>query len=195
MAEDQTDPSADAAFSSTDGSGPLEFSGLTVGHSYTFTVSAANTVGAGEPSEASAPMLAQAPLVGQPTSVSATRGDGSASVSWTAPDFDGGSAITGYTVTSSSGGKTCETDGAARSCTVSGLENGTPYTFTVVASNAFGSGAVSDASSEVTPAGLPGKASGVSATSGNGSASVSWSAAGANGADVTGYTFTPSGGG
>ncbi len=42
---------------------------------------------------------------GAPTGVSASAGDTTATVSWTAP-FDGGSPITGYTVTSSPGGLT-----------------------------------------------------------------------------------------
>ena len=60
-------------------------------------------------------------------------------VSWTAP-LDRRSPITGYTVTSSPGGdKTCADDGWRRpSCTVTGLTNGTPYTFTVKATNAAG---------------------------------------------------------
>ena len=87
---------------------------------------------------------------GAPTAVTATAGNAQAGVSWTAPVSDGGSAITGYTVTSAPGGKTCTTTGAL-SCTVSGLTNGTPYTFTVTASNVAGTGPASAASSAVTP--------------------------------------------
>ena len=71
-------------------------------------------------------------------------------MSWKAPSSTGGSAITRYTVTSSPGGKTCTTTGAL-SCTVSGLTNGTHYTFTVTATNAAGTGPASTPSTAVTP--------------------------------------------
>jgi hypothetical protein len=89
-------------------------------------------------------------LPGAPTGVTAVGADSSAVVSWSAPASDGGSTITGYTVTSTPGGQTCTTAGAL-SCTVSGLANGTAYTFTVTATNAAGTGPPSTASSSVTP--------------------------------------------
>ena len=73
---------------------------------------------------------------GAPSGVSGVRGDGQVAVSWTAPVDDGGYSITGFTVTAAPGGKTCTTTGAT-SCTVSGLSNGTAYTFTVTATNAL----------------------------------------------------------
>ena len=62
-----------------------------------------------------------------PTNVTATAGAQKATVSWTAPTSDGGSAITGYTATSSPDGKTCTTTGAT-SCEITGLTGGTSYT-------------------------------------------------------------------
>jgi protocatechuate 3,4-dioxygenase beta subunit len=84
-----------------------------------------------------------------PATPTATAGDGRAEVSWTAP-ADGGSPITGYTVTAAPGGQTCTTGGAT-SCTVTGLANGTPHTFTVRATNAVGTGPASPPSAAVTP--------------------------------------------
>ncbi len=88
---------------------------------------------------------------GSPTSVTAGAGDGQASVSWAAPASDGGSPITSYTVTSSPDGLIATTAGAT-SATVTGLSNGTGYTFTVSAANVVGSGPSSDPSVDpVTP--------------------------------------------
>lgn len=84
-----------------------------------------------------------------PTIGTATAGDASASVAFTAPSNVGGGAITGYTVTSNPGGFTGT--GATSPVTVSGLTNGTAYTFTVIATNAFGNSVPSAASNSVTP--------------------------------------------
>ena len=88
---------------------------------------------------------------GAPTSVTATAGNASASVAFTAPTDTGypANAITSYTVTSSPGSFTAT--GAASPLTVVGLTNGTSYTFTVRATNSAGSGPASSASSSVTP--------------------------------------------
>ena len=87
---------------------------------------------------------------GAPTNVSATAGSGSATVSFTAPSFPGIPAtITGYRVTSSPGGITAT--GSSSPITITGLTNGTAYTFTVAATNAIGYGPESSASNSVTP--------------------------------------------
>jgi hypothetical protein len=88
---------------------------------------------------------------GAPTGVSAIAGDGQATVSWSAPASDGGSPITAYTATSSPGAKTCTWTTGPLSCTVTGLTNGTAYTFTVTATNDLGTGSPSAASTPVTP--------------------------------------------
>ena len=70
-----------------------------------------------------------------PTAVVAAPYNQSAVVGWTAPSLDGGSPLTGYTVTAvEDNSKTCTTTGAT-TCTVSGLTNGNSYTFTVTATN------------------------------------------------------------
>jgi subtilisin family serine protease len=89
-----------------------------------------------------------------PRDVRAVAGDASAGVYWTAPLNDGGAPITGYTATATPGGRSCTTTGAL-TCAISGLVNGTDYTFAVVAVNRAGSGDVSIASSVVTPSKRP----------------------------------------
>jgi hypothetical protein len=86
---------------------------------------------------------------GAPSGVTATAGNGTATVSFTAPASTGGSPITSYTVTSSPGGLTAT--GSSSPITISGLTNGTSYTFTVTATNAIGPGPASVASNAVTP--------------------------------------------
>nr|WP_306220712.1 S-layer homology domain-containing protein [Cohnella sp. WQ 127256] len=88
-----------------------------------------------------------------PTMVSATAGDGQATIAFTAPTIDGGSPITGYEVTASPGNivKT----GVGSPITVTGLTNGTSYTFTVKAINSAGSSESSAPSSAVSPASPP----------------------------------------
>ncbi|MFA5930840.1 MAG: GLUG motif-containing protein [archaeon] len=86
---------------------------------------------------------------GVPTSVVAVAGDKNATVSFVAPVSNGGSVITGYTVTSSPGNFT--KTGTSSPLVVTGLANGTSYTFTVVATNAIGNSSPSSASNSVTP--------------------------------------------
>ncbi|SUI87410.1 Ig-like domain-containing protein [Shewanella morhuae] len=92
-------------------------------------------------------------VAGAPTAPTATAGDATASISFTAPALTGGAAITGYTVTSSVGGLTGS--GTTSPITVAGLANGTAYTFTVTATNTAGTGAASVATNSVTPNGAP----------------------------------------
>jgi len=87
-----------------------------------------------------------------PLAVTAVPTAGGAVVSWSAPASDHGSAVTGYTVMSSPAGKTCSWTSGPLTCTVSGLTNGTPYTFTVTAANSIGPGPASAPSGPVTPA-------------------------------------------
>src|SRR5438445_315991 len=76
------------------------------GTAYTFSVTATNGVGTSAASAASNSVtpVAAATVPSAPTAVTATAGDAQATVSWTAPASDGGSAITSYTVTSSPAG-------------------------------------------------------------------------------------------
>jgi hypothetical protein len=161
--------------------------GLTNGTAYTFTVTATNADGTGTPASPSA-AVTPSTVPDVPTDVTAVAGNRSATVSWSAPS-DEGSPITGYTVTSS-GGQTCSTSGTT--CLVTGLINGTSYTFTVTATSADGTGPASAASPAVTPSTVPDAPTGVAATAGDASATISWTAPGDEGSTITGYTVTAS---
>ncbi len=85
-----------------------------------------------------------------PLAVVATAGNGTAAVTWAPPQVEGGSRITGYTVTASSGQRVTTPD-ARTNTTITGLRNGTKVTFTVTAINSFGTGPTSAPSAAVTP--------------------------------------------
>jgi glucose/arabinose dehydrogenase len=140
----------------------------------------------------SATTVAGAPTIGSPTF-----GDASATVRWTRPSSDGGSAITGYLVrvldgTEAQIGALRPADATATSAVVTGLTNGASYLFQVAATNAAGTGPNSALSTAIIPATVPGgpvigtAASG--ALGGTVTATANWSAPTDNGGSaVTGY--------
>lgn len=92
-------------------------------------------------------LVAAAPVPDAPSITSAVAGNAEVELSWSEP-ADNGSAITEYVVTGLPQGS-CTS--VSTSCVVTGLTNGTSYTFTVVAKNLGGSSAPSAASIAVTP--------------------------------------------
>ena len=168
--------------------------GLTNGTAYTFTVTATNGIGTSSPSSPSSAVTpSTVPDAPQITNVEA--GNASAVITWSDPSNEG-SAITGYTVTVAPGGATHFVPGAtSTTTTVTGLTNGTAYTFTVSATNANGTGAASSPSTSVTPVTTPGAPTNIAVTPNNGSLAVSWTApSSTGGASITGYTVTATGG-
>jgi 5-hydroxyisourate hydrolase-like protein (transthyretin family) len=95
---------------------------------------------------------ATAAVPGPPTDVTARAGDQLAQVTWSAPAPDDPS-ITGYTITTSPADTPAVTlDPTTQTATVTGLTNGTAYSFTVAATNPDGTSSPSTPSAPVTPA-------------------------------------------
>lgn len=138
--------------------GPFTIGGLTNGTSYDVAVRARSAIGAGE---ASATVSATPRTVpGAPTMVTASVAKSSTVLSWAAPASNGGVPVTGYTATlydAPTGGSpiaSCTTTGA-RTCSVTGLTNGTTSYAGVVAANEAGAGLASAPRVAVTPLDTP----------------------------------------
>ncbi|MFJ1761327.1 fibronectin type III domain-containing protein [Amycolatopsis sp. NPDC088138] len=124
---------------------------------------------------------------GAPPGVSATGGDSSATVSWGAA-ADNRAPVTSYRISWAGGSKTV--GGGSRQVAVTGLANGTRYTFTVVAVNNAGTGP--GASASATPAAAA-SAPKLTATYRNGGASLSWTQPDLGGGQLVHYVVTGTG--
>ena len=163
--------------------------GLTNGITYSFELRARNAHGPGVPATVSA---IPATTPGAPRDLSANAGNPRVTLSW-APGPDGGSPITGYELRLSSDDSRIwshwqpipGSDARTTSHTVTGLTNGTTYSFQLRARNAQGAGAV--ASVDATPATTPGAPRGLSADTADGRVTLSWSTGPDGGSAITGY--------
>ncbi len=143
------------------------------------------------------PSSTQAPVSNlTPTNVNAAPGNASATVSWTAPTIDNGSGqISSYQVipyvgTVAQAPQTFNTSATTEN--VTGLTNGTTYTFKVAAINAAGEGPLSLPSNPVVPSTVPGAPTNVTASSGNASATIIWNSPSIDGGSpITAYMVTP----
>ena len=101
----------------------------------------------------SAPVTPAPTPPGPPTGMTAVAGDASATLTWSAPASSGSYAVSTYLATSTPGGRTCLA--SALTCEISGLVNGTTYTFSVQALTGAGWGPSSEPSNAVTPVESP----------------------------------------
>ena len=128
-----------------------------------------------------------------PNAPTGTSGNTQATVNWVAPTDVGSSPITGYVLTPYIG-STAQTAidlGNVTTDVVTGLTNGTPYSFTVAAINSVGTVLTSPFSASITPATVPGAPTIGTATGGNIQASVAFTPPSSNGgATISKYTVT-----
>ena len=167
-------------------------SGLSNGTARRFLVSASNSLGVGPTARTAFVTPAAAPAA--PTAVAGTKGRGQVTVAWT-PGADNGAPIESYTArVTGSPLRSCTTRVAISStnaCTITGLSNGTAYTFEVLATNAVGTGVASSASASVVPSspfGTPDTPLDVTTSVGDGSITVRWTPPPANGNWISRYT-------
>ena len=153
--------------------------GLSPSTPYYFALAAKNSAGTSSQSTASSTTTLALTVPGAPTGLSASAGNGSVSLTWTAPTSNGGSPVTGYVVWYSTtlGGELngSHSSVTTTSATISSLTNGTTYYFEVEAANAQGDSVASSPAS-ATPTGVapPGTPRNLRVRSQGSTADVSW---------------------
>src|SRR5947207_1549715 len=142
--------------------------GLTNGVTYYYQVSALNNVGEGPKSnEASATPTAPATPPGAPQGLGATAGDATVTLTWSAPNSNGGSPITNYRIyrgTSSNGETLKATIGNVLTYSDTSVTNGVTYYYQVSAVNGAGEGPRSNEASATPSPPPPPPDFGISAT-------------------------------
>ena len=178
--------------------------GLTNGTRYAFKIRAVNGIGNSLASAeaAATPMAPAAPdihIPDAPGNLVAVAGNTEATLRWNTPLDDGGSAITGYQYRQKIGDNAfgawtgiAGSNVATRTYTVTGLTNGTRYTYEVRAVNVAGSGAESNPI-EVSPRAVavaPGAPGNLVAVAGNTEVTLRWDAPPDDGGSaITGYEY------
>ncbi len=164
--------------------------GLTNGTAYDFEVRAANTSGGGTAASATATPIAPP---GAPANLAGAVGDAQVTLSWDDPSD---SSISGYEYRYSSISGTTTiwhlawtnisgSDATTTSHVVTGLTNGTEYTFEVRAVNASGGG--TGASVTVTPIAVPGAPANLAGAAGDAQVTLSWDDP--SDTSITGYEY------
>ena len=178
-----------SAFSPVQTTSPVSITSLTNGTPYTVALKAVTQSGDGTSS--SNVSVTPSTVPNAPTNVQGTHGNTQVSLTWSAPADNGGATITYYTANYSTDGTNYTPFGttfSGTSGTVTGLTNGTAYTFKVSAHNLNGDSALSTASSAITPSTVPNAPTDVSAVAGINQATVGWTSGVNGGASITSYT-------
>src|SRR5437773_1915476 len=169
---------------------------VTNGHTYYYEVVATNLIGNSDPSnEASATPNPPATPPDAPQGLTATAGDGTVDLAWSAPGSDGGSPITNYKVYrggSSNGETLLDTIGDVLSYTDTSVTNGNTYYYKVTAVNEVGEGPPSNEASATPVSGqtVPSPPRSLSAAAGDARVTLGWLAPSSDGGSpITNYTI------
>ena len=169
---------------------------LVNGQLYTFEVRALNTAGAGSAASAHATPEAAIQIPGAPRDLIALAGDGLATLSWQAPESDGGAAITDYEIRFAQGSSIPAASpwisaGPDLEETIIDLSNGRQYAFEVRAVNRAGAGPAVAASADLPiPASPPDAPTNLSATPGDQMAELTWEPPpNTGGAEISEYQY------
>jgi len=159
--------------------------GLTNGTIYTFRINSVSDMGS---SAIVSKTVTPAKVPDSPLNFVAIAKAAGALLSWSAPTYTGGSILTAYKITYGSITKTFPAN--TTTALITGLVNGTEYTFSIVAKNIMGDSITPLTSNAITPYALPG-APVVTVVPGDSMATLSWTATPANeNSPITGYALT-----
>jgi hypothetical protein len=160
-------------------------SGLTGGTTYAVTVTSKSSAN----ESAVSASINRTPITSPatPTTISAVATAGAVALTWSAPVNNGGSAITGYIIKDGAAAETTITDPATTTKTFSGLTGGSTASYSIRAKNANGNSEWVAFASATLPS-APDKPTGITATAGTTSITVSWVAPTITGnSAITGY--------
>lgn len=189
-----------------------ELTGLTNGISYYFSVMSSNTYANSLPETSiigssgitgTTNNIGIIGVPGQPRNIIAAPGNKYGFVSWTPPINTGGAPISSYKITTSPGNVVGVTDGVTTEAIITGLNNGTSYSFSVSASNSYsdsisnisitGSSGITGTANNIGIIGVPDPPTNVTSFPGNESGTVYWKPPiNTGGVPITSYTVTSS---
>ncbi len=154
LAKDLASPTSAGTSCATSGATTCTVTGLVNGDRYTFSVVATTAVGAG--ASATSNVVVPSSVPSAPTIMSVAPANEAVTLSWSAPASTSGVPLVSYRAIARPGGASCHVPATAKGCVISGLRDGTRYTFVVYATNASGNGPASSPSMSVVVRATPG---------------------------------------